>query len=71
MAKPTDDSEVFLNQLIAQMQQHLTTVGGVYITTGTIPPSPLLIPGFAQWTGYTIPASGDALGTSALQAQNP
>lgn len=55
MAKPTDDSEVFLNQLITQIQLHLQTVGGIYITIGTIAPSPLLIPGFKTWTGYTIP----------------
>jgi predicted chitinase len=61
MARPTDDSEVFLNQLIAQMQQHLTTVGGVYITTGTMPPSPLPIPGFKSWTGYTIPPTENEL----------
>ncbi len=54
MAKPTDNSEVFLNQLISQIQQHLQTVGGVYITTGTIPPSPLPIPGVANWTGYSM-----------------
>ena len=66
MARPTDDSEVFLNQLIAQMQQHLTTVGGVYITTGTIPPSPLPIPGFKSWTGYTIPPNESSDETSAL-----
>ncbi len=55
MAKPTDNSEQFLDQLISQIQQHLTTVGGMYITTATYPPSPLPLPGIANWTGYTIP----------------
>jgi predicted chitinase len=55
MAKPTDDSEVFIDALIRQIQQHLTTVGGIYITTGFIAPAPLPIPGFKTWTGYTIP----------------
>lgn len=55
MAKPTDNSEVFLDALIRQIQQHLTTVGGIYVTTGFIAPSPLPIPGFKTWTGYTIP----------------
>ena len=57
MARPTDNSEVFLNQLITQMQLHLQTVGGIYITIGTIMPSPLPLPGFKTWTGYTIPPS--------------
>lgn len=55
MAKPTDNSEVFLNQLISQIQIHLQTVGGIYITNGTILPNPLPLPGFKSWTGYTIP----------------
>jgi predicted chitinase len=58
MAKPTDDSEVFLNQLIAQMQLHLQTVGGIFITVGTLTPVPLPLPGFKTWTGYTIPSAG-------------
>jgi uncharacterized protein YcbK (DUF882 family) len=57
MAKPTNDSEVFLNQLIAQIQLHLQTVGGTYITIGNISPSPLPLPGFKTWTGYSIPGS--------------
>ena len=56
MARPTDNSEVFLNQLITQMQLHLQTVGGIYITIGSILPSPLPLPGFKTWTGYTIPS---------------
>lgn len=55
MARPTDDSEVFIDALIRQIQQHLTTVGGIYITIGLITPTPLPIPGFKSWTGYTIP----------------
>ena len=58
MARPTDDSEVFLNQLITQIQLHLQTVGGIYITIGTMMPSPLPLPGFKTWTGYTIPSGG-------------
>lgn len=52
MAKPTDNSEIFLNQLITEIQKHLRTVGGIYVTTGTVAPSPLPIPGAANWTGY-------------------
>jgi hypothetical protein len=58
MARPTDNSEVFINALITQIQLHLQTVGGIYITIGTIMPSPLPLPGFKTWTGYTIPAGG-------------
>jgi hypothetical protein len=50
--KPNDNSEIFLNALISQMQTHLQTVGGVYITTATVAPSPLPIPGMATWQGY-------------------
>jgi hypothetical protein len=58
MARPTDDSEVFLNQLITQIQLHLQTVGGIYITIGTLLPAPRPLPGFKIWTGYTIPPAG-------------
>ena len=50
--KPNDNSEIFLNALISQIQIHLQTVGGVYITTATVAPSPLPIPGMANWQGY-------------------
>lgn len=50
--KPNDNSEIFLNALISQIQSHLQTVGGVYITTATVAPSPLPIPGMVNWTGY-------------------
>ena len=70
MAKPTNDSGFFLDQLIVQMRIHLQRVGGIYITSGVIAPAPTLIPGFKTWTGYTIPASGDTIGIPALQAQN-
>lgn len=58
MAKPTDNSAIFLDQLILQIRIHLQTVGGVYLTTGTIAPVPTLIPGFKLWTGYSIPDDG-------------
>ena len=50
--KPNDNSEIFLNALISQIQSHLQTVGGIYITTATVAPSPLPIPGMANWQGY-------------------
>lgn len=50
--KPNDNSEIFLNALISQIQIHLQTVGGVYITTATVAPSPIPIPGIANWQGY-------------------
>lgn len=58
MAKPVIDSEIFIDQLIVQIRIHLQSVGGVFITAGTIAPSPLPIPGFKTWIGYTIPPSG-------------
>lgn len=54
MAKPTNNSEVFIDALITLIQQHLQTVGGIYVTTGFIPPAPLPIPGVANWTGYSM-----------------
>lgn len=60
MARPTNNSEVFLNQLIPQIQLHLQTVGGIYITTGIIVPIPIPMPGFKSWTGYTIPPDGSS-----------
>lgn len=67
MARPTNNSETFLNQLITQIQLHLQTVGGIYITLGTLMPSPLPIPGFKTWTGYTIPGAGGGLVTPEVE----
>ena len=33
MAKPTDNSEIFLDQLIGSIQTHLPTIKGIYVTT--------------------------------------
>ena len=54
MAKPTDNSEVFLDQLIASIKGHLPTIKGVYLTT-SLSPAGVPIPGIVQWGGYTIP----------------
>jgi hypothetical protein len=43
MAKPTDNSELFLDLLIASIQTHLPTIKGTYITTSLYPP--LMTPG--------------------------
>ena len=54
MAKPTNDSEVFLDQLISSIQTHLRSVGGMYLTTdGQTDISQ--VDGLKTWTGYTIP----------------
>ena len=53
--KPNDNSEIFLDSLVKSIQTHLTTVGGLYITTATYSPSPLPLPAIKTWTGYTIP----------------
>jgi len=54
MAKPTDNSEIFLDQLIGSIQTHLPTIKGIYVTTSMYPP---LIPGpgIVFWNGYSIP----------------
>lgn len=58
MAKPTDNSEIFLDQLIASIQTHLPTIEGIYMTTSLYPPTMTPGPGIVKWIGYTIePAS--------------
>lgn len=54
MAKPTDNSELFLDQLIASIQTHLPTIEGIYITTSLYPPAMTPGPGIVKWKGYTI-----------------
>jgi len=55
MAKPTDDSAVFLDQLIASIQTHLPTIQGMYLTTSLYPPLLTPGPGAVPFVGYTIP----------------
>jgi len=55
MAKPTDDSAVFLDQLIASIQTHLPTIQGMYLTTSLYPPLLTPGPGVVPFVGYTIP----------------
>lgn len=54
---PTDDSSVFLDRLIQAMQQHITTIQGMYITLSMYPGFPLIppAPGIRTFTGFTIP----------------
>jgi putative chitinase len=54
MAKPTDNSELFLDQLIASIQTHLPTIEGIYMTTSLYPPAMTPGPGIVKWIGYTI-----------------
>lgn len=54
--RPTNSVDVFLDKLIAGIQQHLGTVGGEYYTTSLYPGSPPFpAPGVVKWQGYTIP----------------
>ena len=62
MAKPTDNSEVFLDQLIASIQSHLPTIKGTYITTSLYPPLMTPGPGAVPFVGYTIPPAGRGVG---------
>lgn len=62
MAKPTDNSEVFLDQLIASIQTHLPTIKGTYLTTSLYPPLMTPGPGAVPFVGYTIPPAGKGVG---------
>jgi len=53
MAKPTDNSEIFLDQLIGSIQTHLPTIKGIYFTISLYPG--LIGPGIVFWNGYSIP----------------
>jgi hypothetical protein len=62
MAKPTDNSEVFLDQLIASIQSHLPTIKGMYLTTSLYPPLSTPGPGAVPFVGYSIPPAGRGTG---------
>jgi putative chitinase len=62
MAKPTDNSEVFLDQLIASIQTHLPTIKGMYLTTSLYPPLLTPGPGAVPFIGYTIPPASRGAG---------
>ena len=62
MAKPTDNSEVFLDQLIASIQSHLPTIKGMYLTTSLYPPLLTPGPGAVPFVGYTIPPASRGVG---------
>jgi hypothetical protein len=71
MAKPTDDSAVFLDQLIASIQTHLPTIQGMYLTTSLYPPLLTPGPGAVPFVGYTIPPaekSSPARGSNNIPA---
>jgi hypothetical protein len=55
MAKPTDNSEIFLDQLIASIQTHLPTIKGIYLTTSLYPPLMTPGPGVVPFVGYSVP----------------
>jgi hypothetical protein len=54
---PNNDSNIFLSQLIAGIQSHLSTIQFLYNTISLYPsvPAPITAPGILQSTGYTIP----------------
>ena len=53
---PTDDSGMFLDQLIASMTSHLPTIQGLYMTMSLYPGAPpVTAPGVLSWTGFTVP----------------
>jgi putative chitinase len=59
MAKPTDNSEIFLDQLIGSIQTHLPTIKGIYVTTSMYP-GLIPGPGIVFWSGYSIPPAKPA-----------
>lgn len=72
MAKPTDNSELFLDLLIASIQTHLPTIKGTYITTSLYPPLMTPGPGAVPFVGYTIePASPGAGGVDTPIVDTP
>jgi putative chitinase len=66
MAKPTDNSEVFLDQLIASIQTHLPTIKGMYLTTSLYPPLLTPGPGAVPFIGYTIPPASRGTGGGSV-----
>ena len=69
---PTDDSSVFLDRLIQAMQQHITTIQGMYITLSMYPGFPLIppAPGIRTFTGFTIPPAGPSVPPQSPQTGN-
>lgn len=74
---PTNDTNVFLDRLIGAMQQHATTIEGLYMTISLYPGFPLVppAPGILFWTGWTIPpakpsAPSTDIDSDNLQSQN-
>ena len=55
---PNNDSNIFLSQLIAGIQSHLSTIQFLYNTISLYPsvPAPTPAPGILQSTGYTVPS---------------
>ena len=54
---PIDDSNLFLDMLVAGIQSHLPTIEFLYETISSYPsiPAPIIAPGILQAKGYTIP----------------
>jgi hypothetical protein len=54
---PSNNSNDFLSILISGMQQHITTISGLYITISIYPSFPAIppAPGIRTWTGWDIP----------------
>lgn len=56
---PTNDSAIFLDQLILGIQIHLLSIEGIYNTVSLYPGFPVVppAPGILLWKGYTVPNS--------------
>lgn len=56
---PTNDTGMFLDQLINGMRVHLLSIKGYYSTLSIYPTTPpTLAPGYLEWQGYEIPPAG-------------
>ena len=69
MAKPTDNSEIFLDQLIASIQTHLPTIKGIYLTTSLYPPLMTPGPGVVPFVGYSVPPASKSPAGAAIEAE--
>ena len=69
--KPTDNTEIIVNQFIAAATKHLTTISGIAQTISLYPGAPPTPgPGIVSWTGYTVPPSGPSVSSSSTKALN-
>ena len=55
--KPTNQTELIIDEFIKYAIKHLTTVSGIINTISLYPPASISGPGIIPWTGYFVPPS--------------